>query len=208
MNGNIKIEEWCGHKIRFIEVDGEWMAVAKDVSDTLGYRDANAMTRFVDDDSKGTHIVSTLGGEQEMLLVSEFGIYQSAFKSRRTEAENFRKWVYKLISELRKASGLEGFQVFRMMDKEHQKAMMTRLKSSFINATQKEYVKANTIANKAVSNIYGYPKMIEKNEMTPQMLVDRQPILEDTVALMDMQEKFGVPEHIAPLIYERHCVRG
>ncbi len=36
--------------------------------------------------------------------------------------------------------------------------------------------RANSIANKAVSRLYGYPRMISKEQMTPRMLADREPI--------------------------------
>ena len=31
----MRIEEWNGYKIRFVEKDGEWWAVLKDVCDAL-----------------------------------------------------------------------------------------------------------------------------------------------------------------------------
>ena len=34
----IKVENWCGHKIRFIEQDGEWWALLKDICDALELR--------------------------------------------------------------------------------------------------------------------------------------------------------------------------
>jgi hypothetical protein len=33
----VRIEDWNGHSIRFVEKDGEWQAVAKDVCEALGY---------------------------------------------------------------------------------------------------------------------------------------------------------------------------
>ena len=27
----MKIENWCGHDIRFIEINGEWWAILKDI---------------------------------------------------------------------------------------------------------------------------------------------------------------------------------
>lgn len=33
---NMRVENWCGYDIRFVEVDGEWMAILKDVCDALG----------------------------------------------------------------------------------------------------------------------------------------------------------------------------
>lgn len=34
----IKVENWCGHKIHFIEQDGEWWALLKDICDALELR--------------------------------------------------------------------------------------------------------------------------------------------------------------------------
>lgn len=73
-------------------IDDPWF-VANDVAAVLGYRDAHNMSRNLDDDEKGTHILSTLGGQQEMNIISESGLYTAILKSRREEARRFRKWV-------------------------------------------------------------------------------------------------------------------
>lgn len=53
------------------------------------------------------------------ILINEFGIYEAIFGSDRREAKDFKRWVYNVLTELRKQSGLQGFEVFRMLDKEH-----------------------------------------------------------------------------------------
>lgn len=42
---SMKIENWKGYEIRFVHVDGEWWAVAKDIAEALGYSDTSQMTR-------------------------------------------------------------------------------------------------------------------------------------------------------------------
>ena len=42
----IKTESWCGHKIRFIEKDGEWWAILKDICDALYLRTAKVAERL------------------------------------------------------------------------------------------------------------------------------------------------------------------
>src|SRR5690625_4367791 len=138
---NIRTEKWNGCKIRFVEKEpSEWWAVASDVARALGYRDANSLTRILDDEEKDTHNVSTLGGKQKMSVISEFGIYEAIFNSRRDEAKDFKKWVKEVIKELRQQSGLEGFQIFRMLDKEHQKETMSRLSQSLNKPDRKSVV--------------------------------------------------------------------
>lgn len=42
----IKIENWCGYDIRFIEIDGEWWAILKDICDALKLRTAKIAERL------------------------------------------------------------------------------------------------------------------------------------------------------------------
>lgn len=201
----MKTETWNGHTIRFIWHDGEWWAVAKDVAKALGYRMASDMTRNLDDEEKGTHIVGTLGGKQKMTVISETGIYEAILNSRRQEAKEFKRWVKQVIKELRQQIGLEGFQVFRMMDKEHQKQAMGIIKETLgVQAKREHYIKANTVANKAVASKYGFPKMVKKEEMTPEMLRDRQPILEEAAQLTAIKEAFGLNFSVAEAIYKKY----
>ena len=79
--------------VRVINRDGEAWFVAQDVSNALEYSTAKDMVRCLDDDEKDGHIVPTLGGNQKMLIISESGLYHALFKSRKKEAQAFRRWV-------------------------------------------------------------------------------------------------------------------
>ena len=35
MADDIRTESWCGHDIRFIDINGEWYALLKDICDTV-----------------------------------------------------------------------------------------------------------------------------------------------------------------------------
>lgn len=67
-----------------------------------------------------------------------------------------------------------------------------------------DYIKANTIANKATSTKYGYSKSVKKEAMTSEMLADRDVILKDTVELMAMKDKFNLDIHVSEKIYEKY----
>lgn len=199
----IKIENWNGYSIRFVEKDNEWWAVLKDVCDALGINAKHVKERLSDEVVLTDHILDGIGRKQEMLIVNEFGIYDTVFQSRKAEAKEFRYWVYAMLKELREASGLEGFQVFRMLDKEHQKEAMKNLQKSLKQPKRVDFIKANTIANKAISNKHGYPKMIKKEEMTPQMLVEREEVLDDTVELMGVNDKYDLNISVSEQIYKK-----
>lgn len=34
----MRTENWCGYDIRFVEINGEWWAILKDICDALGLR--------------------------------------------------------------------------------------------------------------------------------------------------------------------------
>ena len=197
-------ENWNGHGIRFVEVNGEWWAVLKDVCDALGL-DTRMTSRRLEDEVLKRHVVDdSLGRDQEMLIVNEYGIYDTIFRSNKPEAKQFRRWVYDLLKELREADGLAGFQIFRQLDKEHQKAEMKKLRDGLKQPVRVDFIKANTITNKAVSNKHGLPKMVKKGDMTPEMLKVREPILEDTVKLMGMKDEFGLDISVSDAVYKKY----
>lgn len=204
-----KIEQWNGHSIRFVEHNREWWAVLADIAKALELEQRFIKRRLEDDVFSKHPITDNLGRKQEMLIVNEFGIYETIFSSRKPEAKAFKVWVFEIIKQLRQQSGLEGFQAFRMLDKQHQKNAMTLLSNGFqeVNkeAKPKDMMKANTIANKAISNKYGYPKMVKKSEMTEPMLRDREQVLDETVELMLVKERYGLNFSVANTIYNKTC---
>ncbi|HEQ7447260.1 TPA: Bro-N domain-containing protein [Streptococcus pyogenes] len=202
-----KTETWNGYTIRFVEHNGEWWGVLADIAKALDLNPKFIKQRLGDEVVSNNHVADSLGRQQEMLIVNEFGIYETIFSSRKKEAKTFKLWVFEIIKQLRQSTGLEGFQVFRMFDKEHQKQAMNRLVNGLQNATKKDLIKANTIANKAVSDLYGYPKMVSKNEMTENMLRDREPILDETVELIKVKEKYGLNFSVSEAIYNQNTIK-
>lgn len=202
-----KLEQWNGHGIRFVEHNGEWWAVAKDITSALGLKNNSRAISTLKGVTKSYTL--TNGGKQQVTIIDEKAIYKLVFKSRKKKAEEFQDWVFEIIKQLRQQTGLEGFQAFRMLDKQHQKNAMTLLSNGFqeVNkeAKPKDMIKANTIANKAISNKYGYPKMVKKSEMTEPMLRDREQVLDETVELMLVKERYGLNFSVANTIYGKTC---
>lgn len=200
-----KLEQWNGHSIRFVEHNGEWWAVAKDITSALGLKNNSRAISTLKGVTKSYTL--TNGGNQQVTIIDEKAIYKLVFKSRKKEAEEFQDWVFEIIKQLRQQSGLEGFQAFRMLDKQHQKNAMTLLSNGLQEANKeakpKDMIKANTIANKAISNKYGYPKMVKKSEMTESMLRDREQALDETVELMLIKERYGLNISVADTIYSK-----
>ena len=86
--------------------EGEVKFLASDMAKGLGFRDAHSMTRMLDDDEKGTQIVSTPGGDQQMSVITEAGFYHAAMRSRVEKAKEFRRWVtHEVLPQIRKTGG-------------------------------------------------------------------------------------------------------
>lgn len=94
-------------QLRMVE-DGQgdpWF-VATDVAKALGYRDAHNMARRLDNDEKGTHSTSTRGGEQEVSIISEAGLYTAILGSKLETAKQFKRWVtHDILPAIRKHGG-------------------------------------------------------------------------------------------------------
>lgn len=127
----MKTEFWCGYKIRFIEQNGEWWAILKDICDALGLRakkvserlDPEMMIRVKVEVSDAPSKGLRSRGDNEtrwMLAVNEIGIYEALFASRRLEARKFRRWSASVMQRLRKTVGLEGYEALHMTDPEIQ----------------------------------------------------------------------------------------
>lgn len=141
----MRVENWCGHDIRFMEVKGEWYAILKDICDALRLR-TDAIASRLDSDMLERVLVETSDhisngvrckavdkvskdmlkkdierrpGQNKtrwMLAVNELGIYEALFASRRLGARKFRRWSAGVMQKLRKQVGLEQYKVMRMTD--------------------------------------------------------------------------------------------
>lgn len=78
-------------QVRVITKDNEPWFVAKDVADTLGYSETNAMTKrldeedFISDKLEGMNMKST--------LINESGLYSAILGSHLPTAKKFKRWV-------------------------------------------------------------------------------------------------------------------
>lgn len=116
--------------VRVIDRDGDPWFVATDVAAILGYRDAEKLTRMLDEDEKGTHNVGTLGGPQDLTVISESGLYNATFRSRRPEAQRLRKWVTAEVLPALRRTGHYGRTNQRVMSVREVLATFDRLKAS------------------------------------------------------------------------------
>lgn len=135
----MKIENWCGYNIRFIEQDGEWWAILKDICDALKLKtwhvserlDPNMLIKVNVSDLGSKGVTSRARKTQKMLAVNEIGIYEALFASRRLEARKFRRWSAEVMKKLRTNVGLEGYEVMKMTEPDIQEKIDNILDTIF-----------------------------------------------------------------------------
>ena len=93
-------------EMRTVTINNEPWFVASDIAKALGYRMASDMTRRIDDEDKGYAKMSTHGGEQEMSIINESGLYAGVFCSSLESAKRFKHWVTsEVLPSIRKNGG-------------------------------------------------------------------------------------------------------
>lgn len=89
--------------VRMVMKDGEPWWVLNDVCAILGIANPRHVASRLEDYQKGVAINDTLGGEQEMLVVNEPGIYSMTLASRKHVAKQFTRWLFtEVIPSIRK----------------------------------------------------------------------------------------------------------
>lgn len=93
-NKEVSIFNFENQNVRTVNIDNEIWFVASDVTKILGY--TNGRKAIDDHCLKGVtkkYTLLTKGGNQELTIINESGIYQLILASRMPNAEKFKDWV-------------------------------------------------------------------------------------------------------------------
>ena len=136
----MRTESWCGYNIRFVEVNGEWWAILKDICDALNLKtfkvsqrldpemmlrvpvesERNRPSKYKENYDIPSKDIVKSRSTVYMLAINEIGIYEALFTSRRLEARKFRRWSASVMQKLRSKVGLQQYEVMKMTDPEIQ----------------------------------------------------------------------------------------
>lgn len=95
-----------GQDVRIVTIGGDPWFVAADVCRILDIGRPQDSVRHLDGDERGRCLVDTPSGAQQMLIVSEPGLYSLMLRSRKPEARSFRRWVlHEVLPAIRKTGG-------------------------------------------------------------------------------------------------------
>ena len=110
---NVSTFQFGESSIRVVSINDDPWFIAKDLCGAVNisnYRDA---IERLDDDEKGVALTDTLGGQQEMNIISESGMYTLILRCREAVKKGsvphrFRKWVTaEVLPQIRKTGQYE-----------------------------------------------------------------------------------------------------
>lgn len=94
-------------QIRTVTIDNEPYFIGKDIANALGYKNTRvALQDNVDNEDKVVTKVTTQGGMQDTIVISESGMYSLVFGSKLESAKRFKHWVTsEVLPSIRKSGG-------------------------------------------------------------------------------------------------------
>ena len=93
-------------QMRVINKNDEPWFVAADVCRALEISNNRDALNRLDADEKDVALTDTLGGQQQMSIVNEPGLYSLVLGSRKPEAKAFKRWItHEVIPSIRKTGG-------------------------------------------------------------------------------------------------------
>ena len=94
---------FMGNNIRVLGTKDEPWFVAVDVCKILKIKNSRDAVKRLDEDEKGVVKTDTLGGQQDLQVINESGLYTLILKSRTPEAKQFKRWVtHEVLPRIRK----------------------------------------------------------------------------------------------------------
>ena len=179
----MRIENWQGYDIRFVEINGEWYGILKDICDALSLRTNDVAQRLdpdmlervtveeeqarprkykknsrnpskvVSNSYTDSNGVSKVVRTRQMLAVNEIGIYEALYASRKLEARKFRRWSGEVMKKLRSKVGLEQYEVMKMTDPEVQADIDWILDSIYYDESTGKLMRSITVQGGDVEQV-------------------------------------------------------
>lgn len=103
----LKQTELLGHQFTVYGTAENPLFLAKEIAECIEYdlSSVNKLVNLVDDDEKVRNILPTPGGNQEVWMLTEDGLYEVLMQSRKPIAKQFKKGVKQILHEVRTTGG-------------------------------------------------------------------------------------------------------
>jgi len=161
----LKTWTFSGLEVRTVEVNGEPWWVLKDVCTVLELTTPARVAERLEEDEKGMSLIHTPGGDQNMNIINESGLYSVILRSDKPQAKPFRRWVTgEVLPCIRKTGGysvrkpVSDVQLRKLEVQERNaktRAAQLLLKMTNVETLSQEY--KNILVAKAAEVLTGVP---------------------------------------------------
>jgi anti-repressor protein len=105
---DLQLFSFNDQSVRVISVNGDPWFVAQDVCSILDLGNVSQACKPLKAREKDLYNNDTLGGKQDVVIISESGLYRLTMKSRKPQAEPFQDWVCEeILPSIRKTGKYE-----------------------------------------------------------------------------------------------------
>lgn len=195
----------CGTELTFYGTVEEPLFFAKDVANMIDHSNVSVMLNTIDDDEKikMTNLNNVYGG-QEAWFVTEHGLYEVLFQSRKPIAKQFKNEVKRILHDLR----VNGVVVSRSMAMQPQDIQMEAFQKAIDNTvantltwarTQMEQMQAEFRRTKAQITKGREGKLFSENGIKTQQIESLKEKIEEQkmkIEEQDAQLKIDTPDAI------------
>lgn len=116
------------HLVRTVREGEETLWIVRDVCEVLGLGNVTEATKNLDDDELTSVILNSGGQNREMNAVTESGLYNLIFKSRKPEAKTFRRWVtHEVLPQIRKTGSYSRAGAIQKVLEDHSAQLPQRM---------------------------------------------------------------------------------
>lgn len=107
-DSNLTLFDFQSNSVRVADIKGNPWFVAVDICRILEIENSRQAVSRLDEDEKDVITSDTLGGNQELAIISESGMWSLVLTSHKLEAKSFKKWVAsEVLPSIRKTGKYE-----------------------------------------------------------------------------------------------------
>lgn len=205
----IKKTEFLGKTLTVYGTAAEPFFLAKEVANMLEIKQASVMLQNVDVDEKGMNIIHTLGGNQNCWFLTEGGLYEVIFQSRKPIAKEFKKGVKAILKEIRQqgyyvspnAKGGADTEVESLLETIKFQDGLIEFKDRQIDFKDQQIDTLNNRVDKLLTMIEKYYETPKQPEQPKQLQSGAMRILKKSTVCGKPVTVFGTPDN--PLFYAK-----
>ena len=164
---NAVTKTFNAHNIRIYGTVEEPLFRADDIGELLEMGAIRSTLRYFDEDEKGVQIMPTPGGQQQVIMLTEHGLYRLLMISRKPIAKQFQKWVVNVIREIRLNGKYEHTKALEKIDslESHIKKISKNITSGeCLKKTHEEIIRHNCLIDANIGNYCVYIAKVQDLE--------------------------------------------